>query len=341
MIGLIYARLVFALIIISFPTAANAGVFSFISDIISGRASAATTETVQVNSQNVAIFQATRTPNSNQGRGGGDITIIGGTALMPESGPVGTMADVSDGVSNETISTYVVRPGDNLNIIAKMFGVSVNTIIWANDIKGSIIRDGQTLVILPISGVEHTVVKGDTIGNIAKKYKADSEEISIYNDIPLTQTLVLGSVIIIPDGEIASPPSVSVSVGANTLRGASNLNFDGYYIRPIAGGVKTQGLHGYNGVDLATYQGAPIYAAAGGTVIVAATGGWNGGYGNYIVIAHPNGTQTLYGHALKVSVSVGEQVIQGQIIGLVGTTGKSTGPHVHFEVRGAKNPFGP
>ena len=325
----------------SFPAVANASVFSFISDMINGQASAARSQISSVNSQNMPILQAVRVSGSNQGRGGGDISIVGGTALLPESGPVGTMADVGDGgVANETISIYVVRKGDNLQAIAKMFDVSVNTIIWSNDISGSTIREGQTLVILPISGVEHTVKKGDTILSIAKFYKADPYDISRYNDIPFSQTLTVGNVVIVPDGEIASPVT-KATVVASKLRGASSLNFDGYYMRPIAGGTKTQGLHGYNGVDLATYQGAPIFAAAGGQVIIAARGGWNGGYGKYIVISHPNGTQTLYSHALEVYVSPGDQVVKGQIIGLVGSTGKSTGTHVHFEVRGAKNPFGP
>lgn len=327
--------------IFSFPTVASASVFSMISSLITAKVSAQT-EVGIVNSQNLAILDPVRTTDVNQGRGGGDITIIGGTALMSDSGPVGTMADVSSGVTNDTISTYIVRKGDNLQTIAKMFDVSVNTIIWSNDIRGSLIREGQTLVILPISGVEHTVVKGDTIQSIAKKYKADPYDISSYNNISPDQKLAIGDVIIIPDGEIASPVQTrSTVVGVNPLHGAGGPNMDGYYIRPIAGGVKTQGLHGYNAVDLATYQGAPIYAAAGGQVIVASKGGWNGGYGEYIVISHPNGTQTLYGHVSRVDVYAGEQVIKGQIIGLVGTTGKSTGPHVHFEVRGAKNPFGP
>ena len=323
----------------SFPLAADASFFSIVSGIISGKATAEN-RAVPVNSQTLAILQAVRTSDPNQGHGGGDITIVGGTALMPESGPVGTMADVSDGVANETISTYVVRKGDNLQTIAKMFGVSVNTIIWSNDINGSTIREGQLLVILPISGVEHTVKKGDTILSIAKLYKADTYDISRYNNIPLDQVLTIGEIIIVPDGEIASPVTKSIA-GTNKLRGAGGPNMDGYYMRPINGGLRTQTLHGYNGVDLGTYQGAPIFAAAGGQVIIAANGGWNGGYGKYIVISHPNGTQTLYGHALEVYVSAGDQVIKGQIIGLVGSTGKSTGPHLHFEVRGAKNPFGP
>ena len=110
-------------------------------------------------------------------------------------------------------------------------------------------------------------------------------------------------------------------------------------MRPIAGGHRSQGIHGHNGVDLAASVGTPIYASAAGTVIISKTGGYNGGYGNYIVIRHDNGTQTLYAHNTENYVGVGETVSQGQTIGTVGSTGRSTGAHVHFEVRGAKNPF--
>jgi murein DD-endopeptidase MepM/ murein hydrolase activator NlpD len=82
-----------------------------------------------------------------------------------------------------------------------------------------------------------------------------------------------------------------------------------------------------------------LYAAAGGTVIISKNSGWNGGYGNYVVIQHPNKTQTVYGHMTTTVVSVGQAVTKGQLIGYSGNTGKSTGPHLHFEIRGAKNPF--
>src|SRR3989344_679530 len=329
LIRFIPVNLAFALILMSFPLIASAGVFSFIASLINCKTAAAESKSISEGSQKLAVLKALRTPDPEQGRGGGDITIVGGSSLMPESGPVGTIANVSEGMTNGTINVYVVRKGDNLSVIAKMFGVSVNTIIWANDIKGSVIREGQTLVILPISGVEHTVAKGDTIQSIAKKYKADTYDISVFNNIDLDAKLAIGDTIIIPDGEIATP-APTVSTGSNTLRGVGGPDMSGYYMRPITGGSKSQGLHGYNGVDLATYAGAPISSAAGGQVIVVATGGWNGGYGNYVVVAHPNGTQTLYAHNSKNLVSVGDQVVKGQTIALVGSTGKSTGSHLHF-----------
>ena len=103
--------------------------------------------------------------------------------------------------------------------------------------------------------------------------------------------------------------------------------------------MRTQGVHGYNGIDIGAGRGTAIYAAAAGTVIVSRSSGWNGGYGNYVVIAHDNGVQTLYAHLDSVNVGAGQRVNQGSLLGGMGATGKVTGVHLHFEVRGAKNPF--
>lgn len=250
------------------------------------------------------------------------------------------MADVGVSANQHgNISVYAVHKGDTLSQIAKMFGVTTNTIAWQNDLRGGLIHEGQTLVILPMSGVQHTVKKGDTIVSIAKQYKADADEIRDYNGLAEGANLSVGDVVMVPDGEIASP-SISPSLSPrNPLRGGGGPEYIAYYLRPIVGGRKSQGLHGYNGVDLANYYGAPVMASAAGTAIIARSGGYNGGYGSYVVISHENGTQTLYAHLSQVGISVGQSVIQGQYIGNIGSTGKSTGPHLHFEIRGAKNPF--
>ncbi len=287
-------------------------------------------------SQNISLLESPRSPDPNSAKGGGDITIIGGAALLPEIGPSGTLADIVEN-QNGAISVYVVREGDTLGGIGKMFGVSANTIAWANDISRGIIRPGQTLIILPVSGVQHTVAKNDTLASIAKKYKADLGEIAQYNGLAEDAKLAVGEIIIVPDGELA--PAVPLVRVTSPLRGAGGPDYGGYYLRPIIGGRKTQGLHGYNGVDLANYLGAPILASASGQIIIARSGGWNGGYGNYIVIAHDNGTQTLYGHLSALLAYEGKFVQRGEIIGYMGATGRATGVHLHFEVRGARNPF--
>jgi LysM repeat protein len=262
-----------------------------------------------------------------------DSNSISETAVESTGNPLGAEAARKPG--SDQISIYVVHKGDTISDIAKMFDVSVNTIKWGNNMTSNTLKVGETLVILPVSGIKYTVVKGDTLAGIAKKYKGDIDEIIAYNDLEKGSTLAAGSIIIIPDGEI----TVSSS-GTYTSSGSTGLKeYAGYFMRPISGGKRTQGIHGHNGVDLASSYGSNILAAADGEVIISKMGGWNGGYGNYIVVKHSNGTQTLYGHLSSNSVSVGDSVKQGEIIGAMGNSGKSTGVHLHFEVRGAKNPF--
>lgn len=282
------------------------------------------------------LLRSALNTDPNPAKGGGNIAVVGGVALLPESGPEGTLADIADGNMHGSISVYTVRQGDTLGQIARMFGVSVNTIAWANNIRSGVIRPGDSLVILPISGVQHIVKAGDTVSSIAKKYGADAREVALFNNLSVGEKLVVGDTVIIPDGELASSPSLAMP---SRVRGAGGPAYDGYYLRPILGGRKTQGLHGYNGIDLANYYGAPVFASAEGEVIVARYDGWNGGYGKYVVISHGNGTQTLYSHLSQVFTYVGRQVPRGELIGNIGSTGNSTGAHLHFEIRGAKNPF--
>ncbi len=240
---------------------------------------------------------------------------------------------------------YVVRPGDTLSEIAAMFGVSVNTIVWANDLgSAKTVRPGDTLVILPVSGVERKIVKGDTLASLAKKYGADAGEIADFNGLDPSASLAVGSTIIIPGGEIAPPPaavkkSPTTAHGLTPFRGGSGPAFTGYFGNPVPGAIISQGLHGWNGIDFGAPRGTAILAAADGVVIIARPSGWNGGYGAYVVIQRENGAQTLYSHASKVIAVPGQSVRAGQTIALIGNTGLSTGFHLHFEVRGAANPF--
>ena len=277
------------------------------------------------------------------------LTTSGGSALVSYSGPIGTIADIASTTPSDQISVYVVHPGDTLSDIADMFGVSVNTIIWANNLSGiKDVHTGDTLIILPISGTKHTIVKGDTLKSIAKKYGADSNEIAQFNGIDSSTSLTVGSTIIIPGGEIApATPTKTTKKSSGSSKvinepylGGSGSLQTGYYSNPVFGAIVTQKVHGWNAIDLGAARGTPIHAAADGTVIIArSNGAWNGGYGNYVVITHENGTQTLYGHMTRAIVSSGQSVSSGQVIGYVGSTGESTGPHLHFEVRGASNPF--
>ena len=318
---------------------ASAGLLSFLENLFT--LSTVQTATPILNSQTLSLLENTYSIDQGASTGGGDITIVNQSALLPDSGPLGTIADVKDKKpSSEQISVYIVREGDNLSQIANMFGVSVNTIFWANDIKrGSLITPGQTLIILPVSGIQYTVKKGDTLASVAKKYQGDIDEIINFNGLDSKTELAIGTTIVIPNGQDGTVNITSSSSTYTPLRGASNVSYSGYYIRPIDGGRKSQGIHGYNAVDLANSCGTPIMASASGDVIISRASGWNAGYGNYVVISHSNGTQTLYAHMSNVIVSTGWHVVKGQVIGYIGSTGKSTGCHVHFEIRGAKNPF--
>jgi len=297
---------------------------------------------VRENSQNMELLHGPRNSTGHMPTGGGGVSVVDGAFLAASGGPVGDGEEVVP--ENDQISVYIVREGDSLSQIAEMFGVSANTVAWANDLgRERIIQPGQKLVILPITGVRYTIEQGDTLNSITKKFGSSKKEIQQYNDIYENDKLVVGETITIPGGEMhASKPEPAPGTRQNTRpapapRPAPQIN--GYYAWPVAGGVKTQGLHGYNAIDIGASVGTSILAASGGEVIISRRGGWNGGYGNYIAIRHPNGTQTLYAHNSENIVGVGQSVVKGQVIGRVGSSGNSTGPHVHFEVRGAQNPF--
>jgi len=324
---------------ILFPTYANAGILSF----FIGNTAKADSKISASNNDGVLLVAAT---NFNPDSSVGTQVAIDDGALVPESGSNGTVSDINTNPQTANISLYVVREGDSLSQIAKMFGVSVNTIIWANDIT-SPIRDGDKLVILPITGVQYVVKKGDTVESIAKKFNSDVSDISQFNGVT-DSTLAIGQNIVIPNGELSSTAPIILRQGkitdknlpAEPLHNANGPSYPGYYTKPIVSACLSQGLHGYNAVDLAVPRGTPIYATAAGTVIVAKNNSaWNGGYGNYVVISHANGTQTLYAHMTKDFETQGDSVSQGEEIGLVGMTGEATGPHLHIEVRGAQNPF--
>ena len=298
------------------------------------------------NSQTIALLQANVSsisilnnkdsivnvnPNDN---------IVSGTSLFPATGPMG----VSDGkdtadLSKEDISVYVVRKGDTLSQIAKMFDVSTNTILWANDMKkNDKLKEGDILMILPVSGVKHVILKGQTLKGIAKKYNVDILDIAGFNGIAIDSQLAVGDELIIPDAEMVNVETSKPKTNYTTDTLKTTLKtLIGYFINPVPGYKRvSQKLHGNNGVDLAAPSGTPIVAAASGTVLLARKG-YNGGYGNMVIIRHSNGTQTLYAHQSKIATNTGAKVSQGEIIGYVGSTGRSTGPHLHYEVHGARN----
>jgi len=297
----------------------------------------------------IDLLQAAINSDPNPTKGEHEMEVSNGSALLPH-GDIGS----GDGVATDNtkvtkkksgISLYTVKEGDSLSEIAEEHGVSSNTILWANDIRdASTIRIGDELIILPVSGVQHKVVSGETLQSIAKKYGSDVSDIALYNGISEGAGLKAGAEIVVPGGAFASAPKKVASSGTAKKSSApatksSSSSSSGKFGNPLPGAAITQANHGYNAVDIDGETGDPIYASAGGTVIIAkGGGGYNGGYGNYIVIEHGGGVQTLYAHMSSLAVS-GGSVNKGEVIGYVGSTGKSTGSHLHFEVRGATNPL--
>lgn len=277
---------------------------------------------------------------------------VGGTAIvkptiMGGGLPVIPGETTQPGASSarKEIVLYKVQSGDTLSTIASKYGVQTQTILWANNLTlRSAIRPGDTLKILPVDGVVHIVKKGDTLARIAQNYNAKTQDIIAYNGMASGGVLSVGKELVIPAGQrpasavvvtptqtlsrttspisqiVAPPPSVEAPAGSGYVWPTSSKHINQYF-----------GLR-HTGVDIHGKIGYPNYAARAGKVIKSQCG-WNGGYGCYIILDHGGGVTTLYGHNSKLLVSVGETVEQGQTIGLLGSTGRSTGPHLHFEVR--------
>lgn len=327
-------------IMFSVPLLASASIFS-IAGLWSEAENIDVSYEIEQNSQTMPLLKAAVNNDPNPAKGGGDIVVVDDVALSAPLSVTGDAVSVYRPKSDQ-ISVYEVREGDTLSQIAAMFNVTSNTIRWANNLSGPI-KPGQTLIILPVAGVKHTIKIGGTIKDLAKMYNADAREIALFNGIDEDATLTPGTEIIIPNGEMhVEEKSTKKSATKNKASAVSTgkINTSGYFIHPVPSGIKTQGIHGNNAIDVAAPIGTPLRAAAAGQVIIAKEdGGWYGGYANYVVIQHGNGTQTLYAHMNDVYVTPGRWVEQGEIIGEVGNTGNSTGPHVHFEVRGGRNPF--
>lgn len=335
------------------PLSVHAGMFNKFSGFLNSPAVVYERQNMNTSASEVKLLTAKTSPDSKTHQGGGDIIVEEGALLS--GGPFNI--ESGNTTSSGEISIHTVRPCtedgcETLSHIAEMYGVSVNTILWANDISDpKSVRSGDQLVILPITGVRHIVKSQETLASIAKKYGAETNEqvsgmisdILAYNRLASASDISVGDTVVIPGGVMhtATIAKATVKSGSPTKTTNSVVSGSdtGSFVHPVPGAVRTQGIHGYNAVDLAASIGTPIRAAASGEVIVSKTGGWNGGYGNYIVIRHANGVQTLYSHNSSNIVAVGAKVTAGETIGYVGNSGQSTGPHLHFEVRGTKNPF--
>ena len=253
------------------------------------------------------------------------------------------------------VREYLVGEGDTLESIAEKFGISQETVAIENGIQtADDVKEGMTLQILPTDGVKYVVKVDSDLEAVAGKYGLDLSEILTFNGVEEVTDLTTGSELVlaganVPDEEKPEmfQPKPEPAPAPTPTRFASNPTptnnvaipaTSGYYGYPTTG--RNYGrIHSNNGVDIANSCGTPIVASADGFVNTSQDG-WNGGYGSYMKVTHPNGTQTVYAHLSVRSLGVGAQVTKGQLLGLMGTTGRSTGCHLHFEVRGARNPLG-
>lgn len=338
--------MLFVFLLLSFKGSAGEGQPTLFGNLIQEyveETSAALVNSTQTPAQFADLSTLVALTTDNLGQGGEDTTIINtahinDNSLMAHSPTSTDYIDISSSKRSQ-ITEYTVQPGDLLSFIASDFGVSMSSIIWANRLKNAdSISPGQILKIPPVSGVIHTVAKNDTVSSIAKKYDVEEESILSFNGLPRSGELRLGDEIIVPGGIIKGS-----TVVANTITSAARSfsylpNLGDYFMLPTSG-YNWGRIHGRNGVDIANSCGTPIYSAQEGYVAISDAVGYNGGFGKYIKIVHPNETETLYAHATKLLVSVGEYAQRGQMIALMGSTGRSTGCHLHFEVHGAKNPL--
>ncbi len=251
-----------------------------------------------------------------------------------------------------SVITYTVQPGDTVFGIAEKFGLSPYTIVWSNmeTLQGApwLLQPGLTLDIPPVDGAYHTVQEGETVESIAADYEVEPEALyNMWNDIRPGQPLREGQRLVIPGGVgddfdwEPPPPRVTVASASYSSGFCGNVNVsgpgaNGWFILPT-GSTAVSGWYFHDprnprhiGLDYRCYLDDPIYAADNGVVIFA---GWGGGYGNLVKIDHGNGYITYYAHLDAIYVQCGQPIYQGQVVGLCGTTGWSTGPHLHYEIR--------
>jgi murein DD-endopeptidase MepM/ murein hydrolase activator NlpD len=240
----------------------------------------------------------------------------------------GVQTQKSDRPRDQVIS-YTVKKGDTLSSLAVTFGVSVDTIKWANDIPGDSLSVGEELKIPPVTGIVYKVRDGDTVYSIAKKYKTDAQKIVNFpfNDFADIDTFSLnvGQSLIVPDGVIEAAPAIIYQAPPVFVGGS------GQFMWPTNGVITQYPIWYHMALDIANPSQPPVMAADDGTVILVKY--LNYDYGHHVMIDHGNGLISLYGHMTDIYVNVGDHVARGQVIGRMGSTGRSTGTHLHFEIR--------
>lgn len=234
-----------------------------------------------------------------------------------------------------TIITYQVEKGDTLSTVAQKFDISVETIKWANDLKSDDLTIGDELKILPVTGIAYKVSKGDNVYTIAKKYSTNPQQIVDFpfNDFanPETFSLVEGQILIVPDG--VKPSEKPVYREIYIAQGPVSISAAGF-TWPLRGTISQFSSWYHTALDITSSVGMPVVAGQNGTVVKVNVGSWDGGYGTNLAIDNGAGYQSLYAHLSGINVNLGDEVEAGKtVIGWVGMTGRTTGFHLHFEIR--------
>lgn len=272
----------------------------------------------------------------------GDVLIADENGYMMKINP---QTDKANRIGMTDYAVHTVESGESLSAIAQQYGISVETIMWENKIaNANSLRVGQKLMIPPVSGISYKIASGDTLEKVAKKFSVTKEAIIAQNGLE-SEALIKGQNLFLPGAKPIAPVStVASNYKARTNVGSYTSSVSATDAKPSVGkflifpttGSITQQFHtGHYALDIANSSRPAIWAAAAGTVVKASSGTWGGGYGNHVIIDHGNGIKTLYGHMTSLNVVVGQQVEQGDVIGIMGNTGRVygiTGIHLHFEV---------
>lgn len=254
---------------------------------------------------------------------------------------VQTETIISRNNRKETIK-YIVRSGETLSSLASDFGVTTLTVKYANNISGSLLKVGQELRIPPIDGLFVKVKRNDNLSVIANRYKVKIDDIAQYNNLSTDEPIFAGQELLIPGAIVQKSSGQSYSASGNvSVPSFKTVPYSGKFVWPTESPTHylSQGYHRWHrAIDLPRSNGWGLYASAPGII---QTRNARGGYGNLIIINHGSGWSTYYAHLSEYKVEPGQYVEQGQLIGIMGNTGRSTGPHLHFEIRQNGTPLNP
>lgn len=269
---------------------------------------------------------------------------LGGNALVAAAPP--ETAEASS-ASRSGVAAYTIREGDTVASIAARFGISANTVLWANGIRDDdVIRSGDILVIPPGTGVLHKVVAGDDVTSLAQTYDAKVADVIARNGLDSSGAIRIGQRIFIPDGQIREAPrrlayhaeEPAAEQPAPALPAPAPSQGTGFQWPTSSRSLSQYFGWRHTGIDNTGSHGSGVFAVQSGQV---AFSGWLGGYGRLVILDHGKGLRTYYAHLSSSLVKQGESVERGSAVGRVGCTGRCTGPHVHFEVRVGGLPVNP